>query len=183
MSAVSASSAASGSVTDPVRALQHALYRAAKADPGRRFHTLSDKVHRRDVLERAWADVRRNGGAAGIDRTTITDVQEYGVSRLLDELVADLKIGSSTIFTAACTTRSRVVGIPSRRNLPDDFGMVFSRTRCGTNLPAFNSFRRPVSSSVPAGSIDRGAIRSTPAVRAPLLPRTRPQATTKKAGS
>ncbi len=93
MSAVSASSAASGSVMDPVRALQHALYRAAKADPGRRFHTLSDKVYRRDVLERAWVDVRRNGGAAGIDRTSITDVQEYGVSRLLDELVADLKVG------------------------------------------------------------------------------------------
>jgi hypothetical protein len=29
---------------DPVRALQHALYRAAKADPGRRFHALFDKV-------------------------------------------------------------------------------------------------------------------------------------------
>jgi group II intron reverse transcriptase/maturase len=93
VSAVSASSAASGSVMDPVRALQHALYRAAKADPGRRFHALSDKVYRRDVLERAWVDVRRNGGAAGIDRTTIADVQEYGVSRLLDELVADLKVG------------------------------------------------------------------------------------------
>ena len=93
MSAVSASSTASGSVMDPVRALQHALYRAAKADPGRRFHTLSDKVYRRDVLERAWVNVRRNGGAAGIDRTSITDVQEYGVARLLDELVADLKVG------------------------------------------------------------------------------------------
>jgi len=93
VSAVSASSAASGSVMDPVRALQHALYRAAKADPGRRFHTLSDKVYRRDVLERAWVNVRRNGGAAGIDRKTIADVQEYGVARLLDELVVDLKVG------------------------------------------------------------------------------------------
>jgi hypothetical protein len=34
----SAGPAASGSVLDPVRALQHALYRAAKADPRRRFH-------------------------------------------------------------------------------------------------------------------------------------------------
>jgi len=93
VSAVSASSAASGSVLDPVRALQHALYRAAKADPGRRFHTLSDKVYRRDVLERAWVMVRRNGGAAGIDRTTIADVEEYGVSRLLDEVAAALKEG------------------------------------------------------------------------------------------
>ena len=93
MSAVSASSAASGSVMDPVRALQHALYRAAKADPGRRFHALGDKVHRRDVLERAWEDVRRNRGAAGIDRITIADVQEYGVSRLLDEVAATLREG------------------------------------------------------------------------------------------
>jgi hypothetical protein len=78
---------------DPVRSLQHALYRAAKADPGRRFHALGDKVHRRDVLERAWEDVRRNRGAAGIDRITITDVQEYGVSRLLDEVAATLREG------------------------------------------------------------------------------------------
>src|SRR6476659_4052583 len=87
------SSAASGSVMDPVRALQHALYRAAKADPGRRFHALGDKIYRRDVLERAWEDVRRNGGAAGIDRITIADVEEYGVSRLLDEVAAALKEG------------------------------------------------------------------------------------------
>ncbi len=93
MSAVSASPTAAGSVADPVRALQHALYRTAKADPGRRFHALGDKVYRRDVLERGWVNVRRNGGAAGIDRTTIADVEQYGVSRLLDELAADLKDG------------------------------------------------------------------------------------------
>jgi len=37
-----------------VRALQHALYRAAKADPARRFHVLFDKVYRlRTLAERA----------------------------------------------------------------------------------------------------------------------------------
>ena len=50
---------------DKVRALQHMLYRAAKADPGRRFHTLWDKVLRRDVLWRGWIAVRRNNGAPG----------------------------------------------------------------------------------------------------------------------
>ena len=39
---------------DKVRELQRTLYRAAKADPGRRFHALYDKVDRSDVLERAW---------------------------------------------------------------------------------------------------------------------------------
>ena len=84
MSAVSASPAASGSGVslDPVRALQHALYRAAKADPGRRFHALYDKVRRRDVLQRAWAAVRSNNGALGIDKVTLAQVEEYGVARL-----------------------------------------------------------------------------------------------------
>jgi RNA-directed DNA polymerase len=78
---------------DQVRELQRTLYRAAKADPGRRFHALYDKVSRRDLLERAWELVRANKGAAGIDRQTIADVEQYGVSRLLDELVAELKDG------------------------------------------------------------------------------------------
>src|ERR1039458_3026195 len=79
---------------DKVRDLQGALYRAAKADPGRRFHALYDKVYRRDVLERAWGSVRANRGAAGIDRQTIADVEQYGIAKLLDELAADLKDGS-----------------------------------------------------------------------------------------
>lgn len=79
---------------DKVRELQRTLYRAAKADPGRRFHALYDKVHRRDVLERAWGLVRANRGAAGIDQETIADVEHYGVSRLLDDLAANLKDGS-----------------------------------------------------------------------------------------
>jgi group II intron reverse transcriptase/maturase len=78
---------------DIVRELQRTLYRAAKADPKRRFHALYDKVLRRDVLERAWESVRANHGAAGIDRQTIADVEQYGVSRMLDELAADLRAG------------------------------------------------------------------------------------------
>lgn len=79
---------------DNVRELQRTLFRAAKADPGRRFHALYDKVVRSDVLERAWGQVRRNRGAAGIDQASIADVEQYGVPRLLEELAADLRDGS-----------------------------------------------------------------------------------------
>src|SRR3954467_15709761 len=72
---------------DKVRELQRTLYRAAKADPKRRFHALHDKVYRSDVLERAWELVRANRGAAGIDKQTIAEVEEHGVAELLDELV------------------------------------------------------------------------------------------------
>jgi RNA-directed DNA polymerase len=73
--------------------LQHALYRAAKADPGRRFHALHDKILRRDVLWRAWVAVRSNNGAPGIDKITLAAVEEYGVTRLLDELASELREG------------------------------------------------------------------------------------------
>jgi RNA-directed DNA polymerase len=129
VSAVSASSAASGSgrgsaPADPVRALQHVLYRAAKADPGRRFHSLWDKILRRDVLWRAWIAVRRNDGAPGIDKTTLVDVEEYGVIRLLDELAADLGEGRYRALPArrvfipkpASPTERRPLSIPSVRD-------------------------------------------------------------------
>jgi hypothetical protein len=79
---------------DTVRALQAALYRAAKADPNRRFHALRDKVYCEDVLWRAWDAVRRNNGAPGIDKTTLADVEEYGVSRVLGELAGELRADS-----------------------------------------------------------------------------------------
>ena len=97
MSAGQASPAVKGSgrgvPADPVRALQHALYRAAKADPGRRFHALYDKVRRRDVLRRAWVTVRANNGAQGIDKITLAAAEEYGIDRLLDELASELEEG------------------------------------------------------------------------------------------
>jgi group II intron reverse transcriptase/maturase len=42
-------------------------------------------------MERAWDQVRRNRGAAGIDRMTLTDVEQYGASRMLEELAASLR--------------------------------------------------------------------------------------------
>jgi RNA-directed DNA polymerase len=112
VSADQASPAAQGSrPRDPVRAVQHALYRAAKADPGRRFHALSDKVYRRDVLWRAWVAVRANNGAPGIDQVTLAGVEEYGIDRLLDELAAELRDG-------------RYRPMPTRRVLIPKPGMI-----------------------------------------------------------
>jgi RNA-directed DNA polymerase len=78
---------------DKTRELQRTLYRAAKADPHRRFHALYDKIYRRDVLERAWEQVRENGGAAGLDGITIADVDLYGAERMLDEVGDELREG------------------------------------------------------------------------------------------
>jgi RNA-directed DNA polymerase len=113
---------ASPTEQDRVQVLQRTLYRAAKADPGRRFHALYDKVYRRDVVERAWANVRRNGGAAGIDRVTISVVEEYGVTRLLDELVSELRAGTyrplpaRRVWIPKPGTEKRPLSIPAVRD-------------------------------------------------------------------
>jgi RNA-directed DNA polymerase len=78
---------------DPVRALQHKLYRAAKQCRNRRFHALFDKVHRKDVLWAAWFEVARNGGAPGVDGVTIGSIEQAGVGCFLDELCVELGEG------------------------------------------------------------------------------------------
>jgi RNA-directed DNA polymerase len=84
-------SGANNTELDKVRELQVKLYLAAKRSPERRFHALWDRIHRRDVLERAWLKVRANRGAAGVDRTTITEIEERGVEAFLAELEAELR--------------------------------------------------------------------------------------------
>jgi RNA-directed DNA polymerase len=77
-----------------VRELQRKLWAAAKRSPNRRFHALHDRIWRGDVLREAWKRVRKNKGAAGIDRVTLAAVEEYGAERLLAELQRDLREGT-----------------------------------------------------------------------------------------
>ena len=78
---------------DKVRQLQRRLYVAAKRSPERRFHALYDRIWRGDVLWEAWERVRSNRGAAGVDRETLAQVEEYGVEKVLQELQDSLRAG------------------------------------------------------------------------------------------
>jgi RNA-directed DNA polymerase len=80
-------------ILDKTRDLQHKLYRAAKRSPDRRFHALYDKVHRADVLGRAWKEVAANGGAPGVDGVSIAQVEEQGVEEFLGVLRVELESG------------------------------------------------------------------------------------------
>src|SRR5579859_1438119 len=77
-----------------MRELQRTLWACAKRSPERRFHALYDRIHRSDVLWEAWKRVRKNRGAAGVDRVTLAAVEEYGVERMLGELQCALRAGS-----------------------------------------------------------------------------------------
>jgi len=74
-----------------VRHLQRRLWAAAKRSPERRFHALYDRIYRDDVLWTAWKRVKANGGAAGVDRQTLADIERMGPGVFLAELRADLQ--------------------------------------------------------------------------------------------
>lgn len=107
---------------DAARRLQRALYRAAKASPERRFHALYDKVHRQDILERAWQEVQANGGAAGVDGQAIKDVERRGVSGFLEELASELRAGRyrprpvRRVLIPKADGKQRPLGIPTVRD-------------------------------------------------------------------
>ena len=73
------------------RQLQRALYVAAKRSAGRRFHALYDKVSREDILAQAWAEVKANQGAAGVDGQTLAEIEARGVDQFLTEIRTELQ--------------------------------------------------------------------------------------------
>jgi group II intron reverse transcriptase/maturase len=107
---------------DKVRHLQRSLWAAAKRSPARRFHALLDRIWRDDVLREAWHRVRRNRGAAGVDRVTLAAVEQYGVARMLSELGVALRDGTYRPqpvlrrYIPKADGRQRPLGIPTVRD-------------------------------------------------------------------
>ncbi len=107
---------------DKTRELQRELYLAAKRSRNRRFHALYDRIFRPDVLWRAWEEVRRNGGSAGIDGVTIEDVEREGVEQFLGKIEQDLKAkryrpqAVLRVYIPKSDGRQRPLGIPAVRD-------------------------------------------------------------------
>jgi RNA-directed DNA polymerase len=78
---------------DKDRELQRKQWICAKQSKTGRFHALYDRIYRGDVLWEEWRRVRGNGGAAGVDQTTLRSIEEQGVGQSFEGIQADLKAG------------------------------------------------------------------------------------------
>ncbi len=113
------------SLTTPesVWQLQEALHAKAKKEPAARFHSLYDKIYRKDVLWHAWRCCRANGGAPGVDGVSFAQIEAEGVTGWLEELTKELQ--ERTYRPAAVrrvwipkpgSTKQRPLGVPCLRD-------------------------------------------------------------------
>ncbi len=109
---------------DRIQELQRRLYRKAKQEPAYRFYSLHDKVYRADILRHAYAGVKANKGAPGIDGVTFDAIERGsgGPEQFLDQLAEELR---SRQYRPAPVRRSfipkgngeqRPLGIPTIRD-------------------------------------------------------------------
>ena len=74
-----------------IRELQIKLYRKAKNEPGYRFYLLYDKIFREDILAHAYALVRANQGAPGVDGQTFEQIELTGQEKWLTGIRQELR--------------------------------------------------------------------------------------------
>lgn len=105
-----------------VRKLQRALHAKAKGSPEYRFYALYDKVYREDILQFAYRRCAAQGGAAGVDGESFTDIEAYGLERWLGERAEELRSKEyrpdavRRVHIPKPNGESRPLGIPTIRD-------------------------------------------------------------------
>src|SRR5215471_16236493 len=76
---------------EQIRMLQRKLYRKAKNEPNYRFYLLYDKIYREDILNYAYAEVKANKGAPGVDGETFAKIESKSLEQWLRGIQEELR--------------------------------------------------------------------------------------------
>ncbi len=99
--------------------LRQKLNEKAVKEPKFKFYTLYEKIYREDVIETAWKLVKKNKGAAGVDKVTIEEIERRGVSKFLEEIRIALKerkykaSAVKRVYIPKANGKMRPLGIPT----------------------------------------------------------------------
>ena len=80
--------------TIKLQELRRKIYLTAKSDKRKQFWGLYCHIAKEEVLMQAYKEAKANKGAAGIDKMTFDEIEQYGAEKFIAEISKELLDGT-----------------------------------------------------------------------------------------